>query len=85
MKTLSVQIPEGVYDAYNDATEQEKFKAEFEVSNLLKVIFRNTLNQKMNNCIDDLRTEAVENGLTNEKLEEILNQIDDERTAELHS
>ena len=85
MKTLVVSIPEGVYDAYSVATEQEKRKAEMEVGNLLKVIFRKNLNHNLNRSIEDMRAEALENGLTNEKLEEILKQIDNERTTELHS
>ncbi len=85
MKTLAVSIPDGIYNAYNGASEQEKRKAEIEVSNLLKVIFRKKLNQDLNLSIKNMRTEAVENGLTDEKLSEILKQIDNERTAELHS
>ena len=52
---------------------------------MLKVIFRKNLNQNLNQSIEKMRAEAVENGLTDEKLEEILKQIDNERTAELHS
>ena len=85
MRTLAVSIPEGVYNAYNGASEQEKRKVEMEISNLLKVIFRKKLNQNLSQSIENMRAEAVENGLTNEKLEEILKQIDNERTAELHS
>ena len=85
MKTLAVSIPEGVYDAYSVATEQEKRKAEMEVGNLLKIIFRKNLNHNLSKSIENMRAEAIENGLTNEKLEEILMQIDNERTAELHS
>ncbi len=47
MKTIAVSIPEGIYDAYNGASEQEKRKAELEVSNLLKVLFRKKLNQEL--------------------------------------
>lgn len=83
MKTMTVSIPDSIYKVYAQASEQEKRKAQTEVSNLLKTIFKKELNQDLKNSIVSLRKEATKNGLTNEKLESILQTIDNERTAEI--
>ncbi len=83
MKTMTVSIPDSIYKVYAQASEQEKRKAQTEVSNLLKTIFKKELNQDLKNSIVSLREEATKNGLTNEKLESILQTIDNERTAEI--
>lgn len=83
MKTLTIQVPDGVYSAYTGASASQQQKAELEVSNLLKILFRKKIADDLNGSIASLRNEASENGLTDDILDDILAKIDNERTAEL--
>ncbi len=83
MKTLTIQVPDGVYSVYTDASILQQQKAELEISNLLKILFRKKIGDDLNANIASLRNEASENGLTDNILNEILAKIDNERTAGL--
>ncbi|AFK03390.1 hypothetical protein Emtol_2252 [Emticicia oligotrophica DSM 17448] len=84
MKTLSVEVPNGIYAVYMNAPEEQKRAAELEVSNLLKILFSKKLKQAYFESADVLRSEAQENGLTDDIVNNILAEIDSERTAEVY-
>ncbi|MET3126122.1 hypothetical protein ABID42_001224 [Arcicella rosea] len=78
MKALSVNIPDGIYLAFTNASEKEKESAMIAIENLLKIRFVDSLNQNLLESSDALRQESSQNGLTNQMLDELLKEIDNE-------
>jgi hypothetical protein len=78
MTALSVNIPDGVYNAFKNASEKEKQSAIIAIENLLKMTFRESLNSSLLDSSENLRKESSQNGLTNEILDDLLKEIDNE-------
>ena len=79
MSALSVNIPDGVYSAFKNASEKERESAIMAIENLLKITFRESLNNNLLDCSNAIRRESSQNGLSNEVLDNLLKEIDDER------
>ncbi|MCU0470453.1 MAG: hypothetical protein MUF58_17830 [Arcicella sp.] len=78
MTALSVNIPDGVYNAFKNASEKERQSAIIAIENLLKMTFRESLNSSLLDSSENLRKESSQNGLTNEILDDLLKEIDNE-------
>ncbi len=78
MKALSVNVPDGIYLAFTNASEKEKEAAMIAIENLLKIRFVDALNHHLLESSEALRQESSQNGLTNQILDELLKEIDDE-------
>lgn len=83
MKTIPISVPDNLYSVYQTIPNKDKIFIENAMANLLKTIFREEFTEKFNESASQLRQEAIKNGLTDESLEQILKEIDDERTTEL--
>lgn len=83
MQTIPISVPDNLYSVYQTVPNKEKIFIENAMANLLKTIFREEFTDKFNKSASQLRQEAIKNGLTDENLEKILKEIDDERTTEL--
>lgn len=79
MTALSVNIPDGVYTAFKNASEKERQSAIMAIENLLKMTFRESLNNSLLESSQALRQESSQNGLTNEILDDLLKEIDNKR------
>jgi hypothetical protein len=79
MTALSVNIPDGVYSAFKNASEKERQSAIMAIENLLKITFKESLKNNLLDSSNALRRESSQNGLTNEVLDNLLKEIDDER------
>jgi hypothetical protein len=79
MTALSVNIPDGVYTAFKNASEKERQSAIVAIENLLKMTFRESLNNSLLESSNTLRQESSQNGLTNDMLDDLLKEIDNER------
>ncbi len=77
MQTIPINIPDSLYLVYQTVPNKEKVFIENAMSNLLKSIFRGELSEKFNESVSQIRQEAIK-GLTDEKLDQILKEIDDE-------
>ncbi|MBB6004195.1 hypothetical protein [Arcicella rosea] len=78
MKALSVNIPDGIYLAFKNASEKEKESAMIAIENLLKIRFVDALNRNLLESSEAIRQESSQNGLTNQMLDELLKEIDNE-------
>ena len=79
MTALSVNIPDGIYNAFTNASEKEKQSAIMAIENLLKITFRKSLNNNLLESSETLSKESSQNGLTNQILDDLLKEIDNER------
>jgi len=79
MTASSVNIPDGVYTAFKNASEKERQSAIKAIENLLKMTFRESLNNSLLESSHALRQESSQNGLTNEILDDLLKEINNER------
>lgn len=79
MTALSVNIPDGVYTAFKNASEKQRQSAIVAIENLLKMTFRESLNNNLLESSNTLRQESSQNGLTNNILDDLLKEIDNER------
>lgn len=79
MTALSVNIPDGIYAAFTNASEKEKQSVILAIENLLKMTFRDSLNANLLDSTEVIRQESSQNGLSNELLDELLKEIDNER------
>lgn len=79
MTALSVNIPDGVYTAFKNASERERQSAIIAIENLLKITFRESLKNDLLDSSNALGRESFQYGLTNEELDNLLKEIDNER------
>ena len=79
MTALSVNIPDGVYTAFTNASEKEKQSTIIAIENLLKITFRESLSNNLLESSKALSKESSQNGLTNQILDDLLKEIDNER------
>jgi hypothetical protein len=74
-KTINLRVSADVADAYESVSEEEKRKLEAPLSSRLRDAVRHrTRGQSLEEIMDEMSRRAQERGLTQEKLDEILNE-----------
>lgn len=79
MTALSVNIPDGIYTAFTNASKKKKQSTITAIENLLKITFRESLSNNLVESSKALSKESFQNGLTNQMLDDLLKEIDNER------
>jgi len=72
MRTLILPVDDSIAESYDSAGPQEKIKINSSVNMLLERFLKKNSNEALFNVIDELSDEAASNGLTIEKLGELM-------------
>jgi hypothetical protein len=72
MRILTLTVEDSIADGYNNAAPQEKTKINSAVNMLLAKFLKKEKNTALFNIMDELSDEALQNGLTIEKLGELM-------------
>jgi hypothetical protein len=72
MRILTLPVEDSIADGYNNAAPQEKTKINSAVNMPLAKFLKNEKNSALFNIMDELSGEAKKNGLTIEKLGELM-------------
>jgi hypothetical protein len=73
-KTINLRVSADVADAYESASSEEKRKLEALLSSRLREVVRHRKRERsLEEIMDEMSRRAQERGLTQEKLDEILN------------
>ena len=72
MRILTLPVDDFIADSYNSADPQEKTKINSAVNMLLSKFLKNTQNTALFKAMDELSDEAEKNGLTIERLGELM-------------
>lgn len=80
MRILALPVDDDIADSYNNAAPQEKKKINLVVNSLLTKVIREKQNAGVFNAVNELSKEAEMNGLTIEKLGELMDW--DKKTME---
>ena len=74
-KTIHLRVSADVADAYESASSEEKRKLEALLSSRLREVVRHRKRERsLEEIMDEMSRRAQERGLTQEKLDEILNE-----------
>ena len=74
-KTINLRVSADVADAYESASSEEKRKLEALLSSRLREVVRHRKRERsLEEIMDEMSRRAQERGLTQEKLDEILNE-----------
>ena len=77
MRIITLPVDDPIADGYNNAAPQEKTKINSAVNMLLEKFLKKERNTALFNVMDELSDEATKNGLTAEKLGELMEWDDD--------
>lgn len=77
MRILTLQVDDSIADGYNNSAPIEKTKINSAVNMLLQKILKNKQDAALSNIMGALTDEASKNGLTIEKLGELMEWDDD--------
>lgn len=73
-KTINLRVSADVADAYEAASEEEKRKLEALLSRLREAVQHRKRGRSLEGIMDEMSRRAQERGLTQEKLDEILDE-----------
>jgi hypothetical protein len=74
-KTINLRVSADVADAYESVSSEEKRKLEALLSSRLREVVRHRKRERsLEEIMDEMSRRAQERGLTQEKLDEILNE-----------
>jgi hypothetical protein len=77
MRILTLPVDDSIADGYNNSAPIEKTKINSAVNMLLEKILKNKQDAALSNVMDALTDEASKNGLTVEKLGELMDWDED--------
>jgi len=72
MKTLKLNLADSIANQFNSLPTQERGKIEKVLTNVLEEIFRRKATDQLSDIMNDISAQAEKNGLTIEKLAEIM-------------
>lgn len=74
MSTLAIRVDETILDKFSKASESEKTRWEQAFNLWWRVYFMDSKSEKLGVVVDYFRQKAVERGLSQRELDEILNE-----------
>ena len=77
MRTLNLPVEDSIADVYNKASASERSRANSAVNLLLSRLFKKDNQNIFSQSMDEISDEALKNGLTIEKLGELMEWDED--------
>ena len=77
MRILTLPVDDSIADSYNSAPQQEKARINSAINMLLEKFLKKQQNTALFNIMDELSGESAQNGLTIERLGDLMEWDDD--------